>query len=150
MTGSGACHKECLCYFPSREEINFLWFFRNDARGRRLRRFKAQGDRREKEAGWWCDECLSVLMRPLQRGPLSKKLDEDGLKRVGDGRRCSVGGRSLTPNCLCEVQNVLCCRLMLLLEGDEELPWACFELIPRRNNFSTTKSIFDGHSQTLG
>lgn len=52
MTGSGACHEECLCYFPSREEINFLWFFRNAACGRRNGRFQAQGER-NRLMMWW-------------------------------------------------------------------------------------------------
>lgn len=103
--------------------MNFLWFFRNAARGRRRRRSEArrrkptEGDRR---ASWWCDdERFSVLMCPSQRkkevGPRNEGL---ALERFGDRR---VGGPSFAPKTVfVKSKNVLLCRhLMSLLESDE-------------------------------
>lgn len=82
---------------------------------------QGSGRTRGKETGWWCDESFSVLMRPSQRGLVSKKLDEDRLvlKRVGNGESFSVGGLSLTPNRLPEVQE----RIALLFDVTAGKRW---------------------------
>lgn len=80
MTGREACHEECLCYFPSREEMNFLWFFRNAARGRTgagASRLEEE-DRNRQESQLMMMSAFRVLMRPFAQ--------RIGLKEVGRGR----------------------------------------------------------------
>lgn len=134
MTGSGARHEECLCYFPSREEMNFLWFFRNAARGRRRRRFQARDRNRQESQLMRLNTFIFwVLMRSAGRSePVSKRLSADGLalKRVfGDGASFSVRRFVFDPS-----KNVLCRHLMSLLESDE-VPSACFEDTTFRDRF---------------
>lgn len=73
------------------------------------------------------DKHFLVLMRPSQRGSISKRLDEDGLafKRFGRWSEPQCG-RPLPSlqSVSVKSKNALCRHLMSLLESDEERPFA--------------------------
>lgn len=157
MTGRGACHEECLCYFPSREEMNFLWFFRNAARGRRRRRGEARGENTQKERQ------ESRLMMPrwafFSFDEICCGADESqrGWMRTGsclkglEMERASVWRARLSLRTVfAKSKNVLCRHLMFLLESDEELPRARSEHISWCDNFSIMVHVWNLEPMYVG
>lgn len=152
MTGRGACQEECLCYFPSREEINFLWFLSETlpvgagvgsiGGSRRARNRRSESvDVMMSALRFWCVRCSEESV--------SKRLGEDGLalKRFGEGSELQCGRpvppsepSSLSPRTYCVVTWCSCWRAM---KNSHQLALnAC-------SNFSAMESIFDVYSQTF-
>lgn len=131
--------------------MNFLWFFRNAARGRRRRHSEARGGNRLKETGERADDVMMSAfqfwcahLKEREVGPRDEGL---ALERFGDER---VGGPSFAPKpSLWNPRTYYCVVIWCPCWRAMNAPSLYFERTPQCNNFSSTASIFDAHGQAV-